>query len=123
MFTPDITIGTNVYSLTSQRTNSSLRSDPSTGLDNPNLMTISHEVAKNGKVSSVVILDSEVVVPCTDTCTITPASDTIRLQLKVQYNPLIGRTDTATEIERLRVLLVTFASNATSFAKFLNKES
>lgn len=120
MYTPDITIGTNVYSLVQQRTNSSLRSDPSTGILNPLLLTISHEQAKNGKVSSVVILDSEVTV---DSTTALPVSDNIRLQFKVQYNPNSGRTDTAVELERLRALLVTFIDNPANIAKLLNKET
>jgi len=123
MFATDITINTNTYSLITQRANSSVRSDASTGLDNPNTLTISHEESKTGRVSSVVILDSEAVVPCQDACTTAPSVDNIRLMMKIQYNPLNGRTDTATEIERLRVLLSTFVNDSASFAKIINKES
>lgn len=120
MFTPDITIGTNIYSLTQQRTSGSLRSDPSKGILNPLLMTISHEEAKNGKISSVVILDSEVTV---DSTTALPVSDNIRVLFKIQYNPTSGRTGTAAELERLRALLVTFINTPANINKLLNKES
>lgn len=120
MFNPDITIGTNTYSLIQQRTSGSLRSDPANGILNPLLMTISHEEAKNGKVSSVVIFDSGVTV---DSTTALPVSDNIRLQFKMQYNPASGRTDTAAELERLRKLLVTFINTPANISKLLNKES
>lgn len=123
MYAQSITIGTNTYDLTTQRANSSLRSDASTGLDNPNLMTVSHDTASNGKVSSVIIFDSEEVIPCNDTCVTSPQSDNIRVMMKIQYNPTSGRAAIATEIDRLRVLLDTFTSDATNWGKFINKES
>ena len=123
MFNTDIVINTNTYNLISQRTTSSVRSDASTGLANPNTLTISHETNKAGRVSSVIILDSEEVVACQDACSTAPTLDNIRMMMKIQYNPLSGRIGIDTELERLRVLLSTFTADAASWAKFINKES
>lgn len=128
MFTPDIALndGTadNTFSLVSQRTMSSLRSDPSRDVTTPRLLTIAHEVGKDGKISSVVYLDSNAVSTCTSTCSTDQAKyDTIRAQFKLVRNPLSGRTDLATEPEILRTMLIDLINDAALWAKFLNQES
>lgn len=123
MYTPDITIGTDIFSLITQRASSSVRQDGAKDLTNPCTLSISHETAKNGKISSVVILDSEEVIPCNDACSTVPLSDNIRLQMKLQYNPSSGRLLIDTEIARLQVQMLAFISDATNWSKLLNKES
>jgi len=118
MFASDLTVGTRTYSLRSQRMSSSLRGDATRTVSNPRLLTISHETAKNGKVSSVMMIDDTAVV----TNGTSVVNDTIRVMVKLQYNPLVGRTDITTTImaaiDELQALLV--EANVT---KLLNKES
>lgn len=118
MFTSDLVVGTRTYSLRAQRTASSVRGDATRAVSAPRLLTISHETANNGKVSSVMMIDDTAVV----TNGTTVANDTIRAMIKIQYNPLVGRTDTTAVInsliDELKLLLV--AGNIT---KLLNKES
>jgi len=119
-FSPDITLDTQVYSLQAQRTNSSIRSDASQPLSEPNLLTISHENAKNGRRSSVVILDDTVVISPDG---LNPTPDTIRLMLKLQFNPLGGRTDNEAVINALITQLSAFMADSTFVTKLLNQES
>lgn len=128
MFTPDITLndGTadQTFSLVAQRTSSSVRSDTSRGLTNPRFLSIAHETGKDGKISSVVYLDSNAVIACTSTCSTEAAKyDTNRAQFKLVRNPLSGRDDIDTESEILRTMLIAFLNNPTLWAKFLNQES
>lgn len=120
-YSPDITIGTDTYSLQSQRTNASVRSDAAQEVSEPNLLTISHENAKNGRRSSVVILDDTNIVSSVD-ATI-PVADTIRTMFKVQYNPLGGRTDNETTIKAEIAKLVIFLGDVSNIDKMLNQET
>lgn len=121
MYTPDITLEGQTYALQSQRTNSSVRSDASQPVSEPNTLTISHEKAKNGRVSSAVILDDTKIVS-TAGATI-PVADTVKVLLKIQYNPVGGRIDNDTVVENLVAQIVAFASNASNIDKLLNQES
>lgn len=123
MFTPDITLDTDkVYSLVSEKLNSSLRSDSARAVEFPRFMTISHETSKTGKVSSVVIFDSEEVIPCNDSCAIAPMTDQIRAQFKIQYNPKSGRTDIEAELNALWSQLFEFLSDTDNWNRLLNRE-
>lgn len=120
MYTTDITLGTNVYSLTTQRINASIRSDAAQPLSEPNTLTISHENAKNGRRSSVVIFDDIKVLTSSSTL---PLQDNVKVMLKVQFNPLGGRTTNEADINALLADLVSFISEPTNVTKFLNQES
>jgi hypothetical protein len=120
MYTPDITLDTRTYSLKSQRTASSVRSDASAPVSEPNLLTISHETAKNGRVSSVIILEDQAVITSVST---TPLVDSIKCQFKLQYNPLVGRTDVETVILDLIAKLSAGINDSAFIDKFLNQES
>lgn len=120
---PDLTIPLPVpvtYSLVTQRALSSLRTDSSRSLENPATLNVSHEVQKDGKVSSVVYLDDIATLVATDT---KPIVDDIRVQFKVQYNPSNGRTDTEAVLNNLLSQLTTFLGVADNWNRFLNKES
>lgn len=125
MFTPDIALtdGTvdQTYSLVTQRATSSLRSDPLRDVTTPRFLTISHEKQANGKINSVVYIDSNAAIP--SGVTGYEVYDTIRLQLKLSRNPLSGRSDTLTEPAVLRAALVDFVNDAALWTKFLNQES
>lgn len=118
MFTPDLVVGTTTYSLRAQRMASSVRGDSTQPVSEPRLLTISHETAKNGKVSSVLMIDDTAVVSSGTTA----SSDTIRALLKIQYNPLSGRTGIEavinSAIDDLKALLT-----PANITKLLNKES
>ena len=120
MLNQDITLGTSVYSLITQRATSSLRSDASRALDLPVSLTVAHETASSGRISSAAYLDSDEVV---EDANGVPSTDTVRVMLKLQYNPLSGRTTTETELLRLRDQVIAFISDATNWDKMLNKES
>jgi hypothetical protein len=125
MFLPDIALtdGTadQTFSLVTQRASSSLRSDPLRDVTTPRFLTIAHEKQTNGKVNSVVYIDSNFAVPSGTVGY--EVYDTIRLQLKLSRNPLSGRSDLATEPAVLRAMLVDFINDAALWAKFLNQES
>lgn len=118
----DVTLGLAVYSATVTRPTSTIRNDSSQPIDEPIALTISHETAKNGKVSSVVYIDISEKVPCTSTCQVTPGLSNVRGQFKLSYNPLDGATDlaahTALAIEQIKL----FLGDAALVAKFMNKE-
>lgn len=121
-FAPDLTVLTEVYSLTETRAKSSLRSDATMALDEPNHLTIAHEVGRNGRVSSVIYFDSLKALGCGDVCSTTPTTDTIRAQFKVQYNPTVGREDTTTELDFVIQALIAFISEPTNIVKLVNQE-
>ena len=121
MYTPDITLGTQTYSLQAQRANSSVRSDASQPLSEPNTLTISHELAKSGRYSTAVMLDDTKIVSLVGATT--PVPDTVRTMFKLQYNPLAGRTDVDADITNAIAQLIVFLSDPTNVDKLLNKES
>lgn len=118
MFTPDITIGTKTYSLTTQKPLGSIRSDAAAALSNPRQLTISHELSKT-KRSSVVIVSDTLSVPVTGAL---PATDSIRVMLKLQYDPFAGRTTTEADVKAAIDELVAFLTVA-NVDKILNLES
>lgn len=121
MYASDITIGTKTYNLQSQRTLSSVRSDASRPVGEPRLLTISHENAKNGRRSSVIILDDTKIVSVAGASV--PVTDNVRLLLKAQFSPFGGRTTTADDINDLLTQLITFMGDPANVAKLLNQES
>jgi hypothetical protein len=118
-YSNDITLGTVVYSLRSQRTNSTVRSDATQATTEPSLLTISHEIAKNGRVSSAVIFDDTKVVTSSET---TPVVSTDKAVFKFQFNPLDGRTDHSTVFNALCDQLVAFLSVQDNRDKLINQE-
>lgn len=123
MLPSDIILDTNTYALRTQRLNSSVRADVNRDLAKPVTLTISHETAKSGRVSSVVIFDSAEVIDCDASCNLTPTTDNIRMQVKLQYNPLSGRVATEAEIERLYEQVQLFLTDNALWVRFLNQES
>lgn len=120
MYASDITLGTTTFSLRTQRVNSSIRSDATQPLNEPNTLTISHDVAGSGRVSSAVMLDDVKVV---QVGTSSPVADTVRVMLKVQYNPVSGRVDIDDDVNALIAELVAFLGTPANVVKLLNRES
>lgn len=120
MFSTDITLGTHTYSLRTQRVNSSIRADPTQPINEPNTLTISHDVAGSGRVSSAVIFDDTKTVQIGAS---SPSPDTIRAMVKIQYNPLSGRAGIESAINALIVDLVAFIQAPANVTKLLNRES
>lgn len=120
MYTSDITIGTENYALRTQRASSSVRAEISQPVSEPRLLTISHENVKSGRVSSAVMLDDSKVVQIGASA---PTLDTMRVMVKIQYNPLSGRTDIDAEIKAMITTLTTFLGVAGNVTKLLNQES
>lgn len=133
MFEPAITLQTKVFDLKSQRVNSSVRGDASEPVSEPNTLTISHENAKNGKVSSAIILDDvKLVTAAINTnLTIGPSAalssvsmpSAIRTMLKFQYNPLDGRDDIEAAVAVQAAQIVEFLGIPANIAKILNQET
>lgn len=119
MFPSDLTIGTDTFSRTVTRPTSSTYSDNNQSLSNPRLLTVSHETAKNARVSSAVILDDTETVVVGSSM----AADNIRVLLKVSYNPLGGRADLTNKVKAAIAQLVAFAGVEGNITKLLNKES
>jgi hypothetical protein len=119
MFTPDITLNTKTYSLTSQRTASSLRSDASQPVAEPRTITISHENVKSGRRNSVIILEDVVTINSGTTI----ANDSLKVMFKLSYNPFSGRTTTEADIAAFITELVEFINTPANVAKLLNQES
>lgn len=120
MYASDITLGTTLYSLRTQRVNSSVRADPTQNLKEPKTLTISHDVAGSGRVSSAVILDDIAVVQIGAS---SPQSDAVRVMLKLQYNPLSGRADIEATVAAQLAELVAFMGTPANITKLLNRES
>lgn len=119
MFSPDILIGTDTFSRTITRPTSSVYSDNNQPLTNPRTLQISHETAKSARVSTAVILDD------TQTVTIgnTTSPDNVRVLLKVNYNPLGGRSNLTGVVKEAIAELLAFAQVESNITKLLNKES
>jgi hypothetical protein len=69
------------------------------------------------------MLDSAAVLPVGTTCALTPETDVIRLMFKAVYNPLVGRTDTETEIARLKAQLLVLMNDTDFWSRLMNGES
>jgi hypothetical protein len=117
----DLTLGTVTYSSTVIKSNSTLRANAARPIEDPEVLTISHEIAKNGKVSSVILIDDNEALPCTTTCN-TPTTSNVRAMFKLQYNPLDGRAGLVTSITYVINQLQLALNDATVMAKFVNKE-
>jgi len=121
-FASDIIIGTATFSASTIKSNSTVRGNPASDLDNPDNLTISHETASSGRVSSVVILDEGYVIPCNDTCGTAPALDKTRVLFKIQYDPATGPADLKIALTAQIAAMVAFVSDAANVIKLLNKE-
>lgn len=119
MFTADITLNTKSYVMKAQRATSSVRGVATRPVSEPLSLTISHETAKNGRVSSVIMIDDTAVV---QSGTSVAHAETLRAMLKIQYNPLSGRTSIDAAVQALCADIVAFATPA-NITKLLNKES
>lgn len=117
MLDANIVTLTSTYNLTTTRPTSSIRSDSAKPLDNPRVMTVSHDIAKSGRVSSVVYIDDTLTTVVAGVA----SSSNVRVQLKLSYNPLEGRTDIASDIAVIYAELKEFLTPA-NLTKILNKE-
>lgn len=120
-FPSDITIDTQTYSTIVTRPTSTVRQDPTAEINSPRTMTISHETAKSGVVSSVVYFDNAYVTDCNDACVIAPTLGKIRSQFKLSYNPLDKQVSLATiqaDVEELMLFLT-----PENLTKLINLES
>lgn len=118
MLDSSLTTPTSTYSTISVRPTSTLRSDAARPLINPRTLTVSHDVAKSGRVSSVIYIDDIATVLSPDA---QPKTSSIRGQLKISYNPVEGRTDIASDIAEIIEEIKTILSPA-NLTKILNKE-
>jgi len=113
-----VTLGTEDFAKTVERPTSSERAVAGLTVGNNVKLTISHETSKTGIRSSAIILD--------DTDLVTGAGDPVpannRLLLKLQFNPLSGRTDATAVIVAQRARLVAILADDALWAKFINSE-
>lgn len=126
-FTSDITLNNgetdNVYSETLRYRSKSVRSDANQAVTEPNTFTISHEVAGNGRVSTVVYRDNvRTVETGSNSCSVATVSDTVRSQFKFAYNPTIGRSTIEAELRAQIAELIAFLEGTGHVDKLLNKE-
>lgn len=119
---PDITIDAVTYSSSIVKPNSTVRADATQPVTDPDYMTVSHETAQNGRVSSVIIFEDIKAIPCNDTCQIVPGQSSIKAMLKIQYNPKDGREDFNAALVNLLAAINTASGDAALMDKFLNKE-
>lgn len=121
-FSDPITIDATDYSVVSANSKSTLRANALQDLDKPELLTISHETAASGKVSSVIILDFGYPVACDTTCGTAASIEKDRVMLKVQYNPIKGEADQKVVLTAMIADIVLFLTNSANVIKLLNKE-
>lgn len=119
MFTNTITLDSTNYDLVSQSPYRSTRSDASQSLSEPKTLTISHEIAKNSRRSSALILDDVAVI---NNGTVV-VKDSIKLLVKCQFNPYSGRADIQATINKQIAELQAFLAVPGNIDKFLNLES
>lgn len=119
MFLNSITLGTNTFDKQSVRPLSATYADNNQALNNPRILSISHEVGKSGQVSSAVILDDSLAIPIGNTM----VTDKVRALFKIQYNPMMGRAELAAAIKTAVADLISFVGADANLAKILNKES
>jgi hypothetical protein len=122
MMSADITLGSSVYSTTSVKSNSTIRKNGARPIEDPALFTVSHEVAKSGRINSVMIIDDTVMVPCNDTCQVVPGVSSIKGLVKFSYNPKEGRTDLRTSLETIAAELISMLESQTRMDQFFNLE-
>jgi hypothetical protein len=128
MYASDITLndGTNdhVYSQTLLFNGKSVRADAEQSVSEPNLLTISHEVANNGRVSSVIMRDNTRTVTASSVsgCAVSSISDVVRTQFKIAYNPTVDRDTINAELTAQLKEIIGFLGVEANFTKFLNRE-
>lgn len=107
------------YTLTKQYSNKSIRSVAEQPLTAPNLLTVSHEVTKSGRVSTALIFE--------DIETLTTATgiiaDSVKVFVKLQYSPFAGRADVKLAIKAQILELVALLNNTAIVDKVLNQET
>lgn len=102
---------------------STVRSRAEADLLNPESLTISHEVAKNGKISSVVYREDLTVLPCgADACSTTAQTSAVRAQFKISYNPKMGDVNLDAALDDVIADLIVFLSDTSNIAKLINQE-
>jgi hypothetical protein len=113
----DLTPVVRIYSKITERPTSTVRKVA--GEEGTVQLSVSHETAKSGLVSSVMIFDDSLTVTSSASA---PIIDNYRLMVKLQRNPLGGRADGPQTIIDMRAELIALLSDDTSWAKFLNQE-
>lgn len=119
MFLNELKLGADTFAKQSVRPLSATYADNNQQLNNPRILTISHETGKSGQVSSAVILDDALSIPVGNSL----VNDRIRVLFKIQYNPLGGRTALAAAIKASVIQLKDFVGDDANLSKILNKES
>lgn len=122
MMESDITLGVNVYSTQVVKPTSTIRGDASREIEDPAILTVSHETGKNGRVSSVMIIDDSALVPCNDACSTTPGISNVRGMIKLQYDPTDGRANLDTVLMVVLAELMALLADSALMTKFRNKE-
>lgn len=124
-FPSDITVNTKEFALVQLRPQSSLRRDAASPVNAANDLTISHETAKSGLVSSVILRDHNSTVSCDTSCDALPISGRIRAQFKISYNPSLytkDGTDITAELDDVISDLIAFVSDTNNIIRILNQE-
>lgn len=126
MFNPDIVIDTTpevTYTLVQQNAKASQRVEVESPIGAPKTLKLSHQVEKSGRVSSVVIFQD--VIPRTNdwVCVNDFEYDLMKMQLKLQYLPLPGRTDIEDTLDDMWNRLKEFFDDENNRKKFYRKES
>lgn len=119
MYPSTITLDSVNYDLVSQSPYRSMRSNSAKPVNEPETLTISHETAKSGTRSSVLILDDVAVLNTTNSI----IKDSIRTQFKIQFKPYSGRADIEAVIAAQIAQLQAFLEVPANIDKFLNLES
>jgi hypothetical protein len=94
-----------------------VRSDASQDVTSPNLLVVSHEEAKSGRVNTVAYLDYSRIVDLD-----TNQEDNVRTQFKFSYNPKLGFPNIEAIVTEQIAQLQSFLT-AANVAKLFNKES
>lgn len=123
MFASTVTQNARSYVETSRKDNSTIRRIAGLPDNEAVSLTISHENAKNGVRSSVIIIDNSKAIGFKADGT--PIIDTARVMFKLQYKPLTGRTDTTADLSAAMydIVAVLTADSAAGFTKLINQES
>lgn len=119
MYPSTLILNTQTFEKKVQRPMSSVYIDTDQTLDNPRSLTISHEVAKSGRVSTAVMLDDTKSIVLANSI----VADNTRVLIKLSYNPLGGRASLDTVVRAALADLVGFLSDTANIDKLLTQES
>lgn len=119
MYPSTLTLNTQTFEKKVQRPMSSVYVDTDQTLDNPRSLTISHEVAKSGRVSTAVMVDDTKSIVLSNSV----VADNTRVLVKLSYNPLGGRASLDTVVRTAMADVVAFLSVPANVDKLLTQES